>query len=123
MSKRNKGRRHVKTEKVTLSRGDVKTVTAAEILGNKTPAAATPETPEIKPALIKVLKHDGKYSGARKAWYDAIRAYDGKTVDAFVEATRTPEGCPAKTKNGTCEPPMGWVGFFKREGMVQVLNP
>lgn len=100
----------VKSEKQTLHKGDVANVKAD---GEAKPA-------ERKPVLIKVLKRDAKYRGAREAWYQRLLEFDGKSVDEYVESCKT--NCPQLTKNQTAENPTGWVGFFKRQGIIQEVN-
>lgn len=84
-----------------------------------TPAVAANE--EAAPAsakALKVIKTDAKYEGARLAWYDALRAHDGKDPDAFIASCqKTP---PAVPKNGKAEDPRGWLRFFVRTGVAQV---
>lgn len=92
-----------------------------------TKEASTTETPKQEasptpaPKLIKVLKADAKYRGAREAWYNRLKEFDGKTVDEYIEDCK--KRCPQLTKNQTAENPTGWVGFFKRQGIMQEVNP
>lgn len=110
MSNRHKKGRNVK-EKQTIKTGDVGKVKASDLTGESTPQ------PESKPKLIKVLKTDAKYRGAREAWYNVLKEFDGKPVDDYIEHCK--EKCPQLTKNGGKENPTGWVGFFKRQGIMQ----
>lgn len=119
MSKRNQKGRHVKTEKQTIAKGDVAKVTAAQPM-DETAKTAAP-APEVKPVLIKVLKKDAKFRGAREAWYTRLLEHDGRPVDEYVESCKAK--CPQVTKNGTVENPTGWVGFFKRQGIMQEVKP
>lgn len=115
MSKRNQKGRNVKLEKQTITKADVTKLPAEPAKQEAAPA------PEIKPVLIKVLKKDAKFRGAREAWYTRLLEHDGKTVDEYVESCKTK--CPQMTKNGTVENPTGWVGFFKRQGIMQEVKP
>lgn len=114
---RHKGR-HVKTEKQTIGKGDVAKVTAAQLTDEKPKQEAAPA--EAKPVIIKVLKKDAKFRGAREAWYTRLLEHDGKTVDEYIESCKT--NCPQKTKNGTVENPTGWIGFFKRQAIMQEVK-
>lgn len=101
--------------------GEVKAAMGAALEQTKTPEQ-TPEPPKqeaapAKPVLIKVLKKDPKFRGAREAWFKRLVEFDGKPVDDFIANCK--EKCPQLTKNGTAENPTGWVGFFKREGIAQ----
>lgn len=109
MSKRNKKGGHMKGEKQTLSRKDVAAVKAVD---------AEQKTAEAKPMVLKLLKKDAKFRGARDAWYKRLVEFDGKTLDEYVKDCT--DNCPQLTKNSTKEPPMGWVGFFKRQGVLEV---
>lgn len=112
MSNRQKGR-HVKTEKQTNTKIDAK-ASAGETAKQEAP----PE--DRKPVLIKVLKKDAKFRGARDAWYKRLIEHDGKPLDEYVESCNT--NCPQLTKNNTKENPTGWVGFFKRQGIMQEVT-
>lgn len=119
MSKKDRGR-NVKGEKhsMTISKGDVAKLTISD--APKQEETPTPPPVEAKPILIKVVKRDAKYRGAREAWYTRLLEHDGKTLDEFIESCKTK--CPQLTKNGTPEPPLGWVGFFKRQGVMQEVK-
>lgn len=110
MKQRHKGR-NVKSEKQTITKGDVTTVKASDLTKQDTPAT------EAKPMVIKLLKKDPKFRGAREAWFKRLTEFDGKPVDAYVKDCT--DNCPQLTKNGTKENPSGWVGFFKRQGIMQ----
>lgn len=81
--------------------------------------------PEAKPTTvtkIKVLKRDGKFRGARDAWYKRILDADGKTVKDFTdEVLAKPPSTPKKgVLAGKCEPPAGWISYFKRNGFISL---
>jgi hypothetical protein len=85
-------------------------VTAAS--GGKTAAAVA------KPKVIRMLKADMKYRGAREAWYSLLQRMEGKTEAEFVEAAK--EQPPSRTKKGEAEPPTGWFRFFERTGVIEL---
>jgi hypothetical protein len=117
MSKRFTGKRKehvVKGEKQTITKKDVGTV---KVDGEQPKQEAQAER---KPVVIKVLKHDAKFRGAREAWYNRLKEFDGKPLDDYIEDCK--KNCPQLTKNGTVEPPTGWVGWFKRNGIMQEVN-
>ena len=71
---------------------------------------------EAKPKTLKV-KAGQKYRGAREAWYQVLCEYDGKLVDAFLEATTKKP--PSLPKSGKQEKSIGWLRFFERTGVAQ----
>ncbi len=97
--------------------------TEAKTEATKTPPVESKPTEPAKPTtvtVIKVLKKDGKFGGARKAWYDVILAHDGKPLQDLIAAvTAKPPSTPKKgVLAGKLEPPMGWVGYFKRSAFI-----
>lgn len=120
MSKNRKGR-NVKQGTQTITKKDVKIVTAAEIAGAAAraggePVVNLPPAEASKPVLIKVLKPDAKYRGAREAWFMRLKEFDGKPLDEYIANCK--EKCPQLTKAQTAENPTGWVSFFKRQGVM-----
>jgi hypothetical protein len=73
---------------------------------------------KAKPKVIKVLKADMKYRGARESWYTLLQRMEGKTEAEFVEAAK--ESPPSRTKKGEVEPPTGWFRFFERTGVIEL---
>lgn len=58
--------------------------------------------------LVPEVSHN--YRGKRKAWYESVSAYAGKTVEEF-------------TKNvGGDEKPRGWLRFFCEDGTVSLYK-
>ncbi len=99
------------TKKVTDGR---QSVVAAE---SQQPTSA-PLKASAPAAVIKVVKAEEKYTGARAAWYAALQAHNGKDADAFVaDCTKTP---PTTPKSGKAEDPRGWLRFFVREGVASL---
>lgn len=71
--------------------------------------------------IIKAVKKDAKFRGAREAWYQLLGKHEGKPVAEFYEAAKaTP---PALTKAGTAEDPRGWVRYFVRTGVLELGAP
>ncbi len=94
-------------------------VTKAKV--QKAHKVATIPAGNHKPAVITVnLKSLNKvnYRGARAAWATHLVAHNGKTVAAFaVSALANPPSVPKNGKlAGQCEPPAGWLAFFKAQG-------
>ncbi len=82
--------------------------------------AIEPQPKPTKVPVIKILKADAKYRGAREAWYAELKAHDGKPVKEFLDkVTAKPPSTPKKGKlEGKLEPPTGWLSYFKREGVA-----
>lgn len=80
----------------------------------KAEAAPTP----ARPQKLRVIKKDTKYRGARDAWFQRLVEFDGKTEGEFLASTK--DKPPSLTRNGTPEPPSGWVRFFVREGVLSL---
>ena len=69
--------------------------------------------------IIKILETPTyKKGSARAKWFTAIKRYDGKDVDAFVEAaTKKP---PVLNKHGEGESPNGWVRYFVHDEVIKL---
>jgi hypothetical protein len=71
-----------------------------------------------KPQVIKVLKANVKYRGARAEWYAMLLEYNGKEAGDFLaQATKSPPSVP---KSGVAEPPSGWLRYFLRSGIAEL---
>lgn len=81
---------------------------------------AAPAAAPARPSKIKVVKADTKYRGAREAWFNRLKEFDGKTEGEFLADTR--ERPPALTRNQTAENPTGWMRFFVRSGVATLQN-
>ena len=70
--------------------------------------------------IIKLTKNTPtfKKNSARAKWFTAIKRYDGKPVDAFIDAMNKKP--PVLTKNGGAESPMGWLRYFERQEAIQI---
>ena len=72
--------------------------------------------------IIKLTKDIPSFrkGSARAKWLAAIKRYDGKSVDEFLTATgRKP---PIRSASGQAESPMGWLRFFERSGVIQIVG-
>lgn len=99
--------------KASLKRKREKTNMAKDGEGGGSKAGAASK------AAPKILAVKGgmKYRGAREAWYNMLQQYDGKSLGDFLDAVK--EKSPSLTKKGEAEPPMGWVRFFERSGVLK----
>lgn len=71
-----------------------------------------------KPQLISVLKSNVKFRGARAAWYEVLRSYNGKPAGDFLaQCTKSPPSVP---KSGIAEPASGWLRYFTRSGIAEL---
>lgn len=124
MSKRTRKGGKVKPNeaKQTAAKGEVPVKGGTKVLADSNSAGpASPPAAEAapqRPLKIKVLKADMVYKGNRLAWYNRLKEFEGKTEGEFLaDAKARP---PSLTRNGTTEPPTGWVGFFKRQGVLSL---
>ena len=84
--------------------------------GTGTVGAAAVATP---PAKVLKIKAGMKYRGAREAWYTRLQQYEGKSEEEFIKSATTDP--PSLTKKNEPEPPSGWIAFFKRTGVAQLV--
>lgn len=82
---------------------------------------------KTKVATIVVNKTEAKkasFRGARAAWLAELVKYDGKPLDSFCTAVQKEPPSTPKTGKfaGKCEPPMGWIRFFVRQGLIQIQD-
>ena len=91
------------------------TVAAATVVANAgTPAAtSTPAVLAVKPGVA--------LRGARSAWYAVLLAHNGKPAAEFLAACAA--NPPSLPKSGVAEKPQGWLGYFLRTGIAQLVNP
>lgn len=82
---------------------------------------ATTAQPAVKRVgVVKVLKTDAKFRGAREAWYNKLKEYEGKPIADYEKAcTDTPPSLP---KSGKAEKASGWIGYFQRTGILSVVQ-
>lgn len=85
------------------------------------PAAQAPAAPAATApvGVLQVLKANAQFRGARAAWYAVLLAHNGQPVANWVQAvTASPPSVP---KSGVVEKPQGWLGWFVRNGIAQVV--
>lgn len=84
---------------------------------------ATAEQPKVVTKVVGNLQvKDGlQFRGARQAWYDVLKAHNGKPAQEYLEATaKTPPSLP---KSGRAEAPSGWLRWFVRHGHAVIVQP
>jgi hypothetical protein len=113
MSKHSKGASMKSNQ--TVTKADVGKLSATGVVANSGPSTPPPP-PTMK--ILKVVKKDAKYRGAREAWYQELIKHDGKPVDEYLAATKSKP--PSLPKSGQAENPTGWVSFFVRTNVVQI---
>lgn len=79
-----------------------------------------------KTQIIKVLGNPTKpykIGTARSQYWLTVKTYNGKTVAQLQQAiTANPPSQPTRGKlAGKTEPLSGWLAFFAREGLVQIV--
>ncbi len=84
-------------------------------------------TAQAKILTIKVNvkgASQAKYRGARAAWLEILTKYNGKPLVDFVQhVQKNPPSTPKTGKYANvCEPPLGWVRFFIRQQLVEIVN-
>ncbi len=84
-------------------------------------------TAKAKILTIKVnttAADKAKFRGARQAWLEILTKYNGKPLADFTAHVQ--ENPPSTPKTGkyanVCEPPMGWIRFFVRQQLVEIVN-
>jgi len=70
----------------------------------------------------KISVKEGNFRGARQAWYERLKEYEGKPLADYVKScTDDPPSLPQKGKGaGKAEKPSGWVSFFVREKVLEL---
>lgn len=71
--------------------------------------------------LTKV-KANFRANSARASYYEAISKFNGKSVESFAASVaKNPPSVPGRGKlKGKAEPIQGWIGYFVREGLVEL---
>lgn len=62
-------------------------------------------------AIITLTGKDGKYRGARKAWFESVQAAQGTSVKAWEESRKSEKDAPR-----------GWLRFFVQDGTVSLVS-
>ncbi len=96
---------------------------AANKVAEKAPAEKKDRKPRVdygytKGAIIRVVNKENKYKGQRKSWFDIVLKCDGKTVEAFAEASKG-----ITNGKGTKQPSRGWLRFFVLDKKVTLEAP
>jgi hypothetical protein len=110
-----------KAEKRARAQAKLEAKTAAP--STQTTESASAAKPTVVTKVVGVLKvKDGQsFRGARQAWYDVLKAHDGKPAQDFLESTaKTPPSLP---KSGRAENPSGWLRYYVRTGVVTIEQP
>jgi hypothetical protein len=92
----------------------------------KPAAAATPTAaaaPKDGPKVQMVAEYKGTHSGARGAWVDRCKAFDGKPLAAFKASCEAEHpSTPNKGKlKGKLEPFSGWWSWLTRTGIAKAV--
>ena len=79
-----------------------------------------------KTQIIKILGNPTKpykIGTARSQYWLTVKTYNGKTVAQLQQAiTANPPSQPTRGKlAGKTEPLSGWLAFFAREGLLQIV--
>jgi hypothetical protein len=79
-----------------------------------------------KTQIIKILGNPNKpykIGTARSQYWLTVKTYNGKTVAQLQQAiTANPPSQPTRGKlAGKTEPLSGWLAFFAREGLLQIV--
>ena len=72
--------------------------------------------------VIKLTRNTPRFKkgSARAKWFTAIRRYNGKDGQAFLDATTKKP--PVFPKSGNAESTMGWLRYFEREEIIQITE-
>ena len=62
-----------------------------------------------KAAVIVRGEQDKKYRANRAAWFSKVMAYEGQTVQSFLDANKDEK-----------DSPRGWLRFFVQDGSVKL---
>lgn len=67
-----------------------------------------------------VVKDGLNFRGARQAWYDVLKAHDGKPAQEYLE--KTTKEPPSMPKSGKQEPSSGWLRWFVRHEVAAIVQ-
>ena len=86
----------------------------------------TKKSVKVKTQIIKILCNPNKpykIGTARSQYWLTVKTYNGKTVAQLQQAiTANPPSQPTRGKlAGKTEPLSGWLAFFAREGLLQIV--
>lgn len=83
------------------------------------PAGAAGKTAQAATVLYLEVAPGKKFRGARQHWYERLLAYNGKPAGEYLAACK--ENPPSLPKSGVAEAPQGWLSWFTRNGVCQVV--
>ena len=97
--------------------------TVTELAPANTTTGTEKQAPKVVSKVVGVLKvKDGmSFRGARQAWYEVLKAHDGKPAQAYLDATT--EKAPSLPKSGKQEPSSGWLRWFVRHEVATIVQP
>lgn len=80
--------------------------------GEKKPRAPRQDYGFSKSATLVVAEGaEKKYRGQRGEWFASIQAFNGKTVEEWLESRKEQK-----------DPPRGWLRFFVQDGSVVLVG-
>ncbi len=91
----------------------------AATAANTQPAGAAGKTATAATVLHLRVKQGMKFRGARAAWYERLQGYEGKPAAAYLESCK--ERPPSVPKSGVAEAPQGWLSWFTRHNVVELV--
>src|SRR5678816_231183 len=106
-----------------LAAQQAKTQTATEqTTAPSTPATEGASPPKVVTKVVGTLKvKDGlSFRGARQAWYEVLKAHDGKSAQEYLD--NTTQKAPSLPKSGKQEPSSGWLRWFVRHEVAQIVQ-
>ena len=88
----------------------------------KTAAKAAPKKSVAPVTVIKLVPQEKPvaFRGARAAWYEELQNWDGKPLADFTQ--HCVDNPPSLPKSGKAEKPSGWVSFFVRQQLLELVT-
>jgi hypothetical protein len=83
------------------------------------PAGAAGTTAQAAQVLHLQVKQGVALRGARAAWYAVLVQHNGQPAAAYLAACK--EKPPSVPKSGVAEAPQGWLSWFVRQGIAQLV--
>lgn len=81
-------------------------------------AATNVQGNQAKPSTLQV-KQGVNLRGARAAWYAVLLQYNGQPVATWLQHCAA--NPPSLPKSGVAEKPSGWLAYFVRSGVAQLV--
>ena len=113
-----------KAEKRARAQAKLEAATkTAEPAAPATTEAKAPEKAKVVTKVVGVLKVKPglTFRGARQAWYEVLKAHDGKPAQEYLETTT--KQAPSLPKSGKQEPSSGWLRWFVRHEVATIVQP